>query len=81
MTRKKILEEFLNDSVYKLHINLYSWRGILYEIMPYKQILRNKKLKASHFVKHLSGKTLYGIREISPETYKKHYSRTLPIDK
>jgi len=72
MSRQKVLETFLNDEVDQVEFGIYKWRGILYEILPYKKILKSKKLKASHFIK-FQDNTLYGIREISPAVYKKHY--------
>lgn len=73
MLRKKVLELFLNDEVSQLKIGLFLWRGIYYEVIPYKEILKDKTRKASHFIKIKVGKTLYGIRELSENTLKRHY--------
>ena len=78
MTRRKILEEFINDKVQTVppFKSLFYWRGIFYEIIPYKQILRDSSRKASHFVKYIGGQTLYGIREMSDDALKTHYRRS-----
>ena len=77
MTRKKVLEEFLNDKVEQVlpFSQLFFWRGIFYEVIPYKEILKDDTRKASHFVKYVTGKTLYGIREMSDLALSRHYRK------
>lgn len=76
MTRQKVLETFINDKVEKINNSVYFWRVGYYEIIPYKQILKDQTLKASHFVKYEAGGILYGIRELSLKVKEKRY----PID-
>lgn len=73
ITRKKVIEEFLNDEVKPLRHAVYEWRGLMYEIIPYKEILKDKTLKASHFVKFVCNDCTYGIRELSQKVFKKRY--------
>lgn len=74
ITRKKVIEEFLNDEVTSLRHAVYKWRGLMYEIIPYKEILHDKTLKASHFVKYVCNGCTYGIRELSQKVFNKRYS-------
>lgn len=78
ITRKQILEDFLNDKVEAVkpfEKQLFFWRGMYYEVIPYKDILKDKTRKASHFIKRISGHTLYGLRELSGGTLTKHYRK------
>lgn len=73
MTRKKVLELFLNDRVEPITKGLYRWRGIPYEVIPYNAILKDKKRKPDHFIKVQEGGVWYGIRELSNKVLKKFY--------
>jgi hypothetical protein len=77
MTRQKVLESFLNDKVESVppFKTLFLWRRIPYEVFPYKEILKDDTRKASHFIKWVAGKTLYGIREVSDQVLQTHYKR------
>lgn len=75
MTRQQVIELFLNDKVEKVHPfdTLFLWHNMLYEVFPYSEILKDTSRKASHFVKYIVGKTLYGIREVSTTVLATHY--------
>jgi hypothetical protein len=75
MTRQKVLEKFLNDKVEKIEPfdTLFLWQGIFYEVFPYSEILEDDTRKASHFVKYIVGKVIYGIREVSTMVLMTHY--------
>lgn len=74
MTRKKVIEQFLNDKVESLRYSVYKWGEIMYEVIPYKEILKDKTLKASHFIKIECNNHLYGIRELSDKVFARRYS-------
>ena len=75
MTRQKVLELFVNDKVEVVHPfnTLFMWHEMLYEVFPYSEILKDDTRKASHFVKYIAGKTVYGIREVSSRVLDTHY--------
>lgn len=69
--RKLALQEFLNDTVTRLELGLYTWRGKYYEVLPYKELL--KRGGWSGFIKWTYKNVLFGIRELSDATRKKHF--------
>ena len=74
MTRKSVIQSFLNDEVEQLRNSVYLWRGIMYEILPYKEILKDKTTRADHFIKYLCNDCTYGLRELSMSIFKKRYT-------
>lgn len=73
MTRKQVIERFLNDKVESVNYSVYKWHDLTYEVIPYKELLKDKTLKASHFIKFQCGIITYGIRELSCKVFKKRY--------
>lgn len=73
--RQQALEEFLNDSVEKLAVGLFKWRGRYYEVLPYRMTL--KRHNWSQFVRLGEG---FMMREASNEIIKKYYPK-VTIDK
>lgn len=67
----------LNDDVIELKMGLFAWRGLYYEVIPYKKIKKDKSTRVDHFVKYMGGRTLYGIREISKSLILKRYNLTI----
>lgn len=74
MTRQQALEEFLGQNVTRLHISLYKWHQLYYEVLPYSLTL--KRHNWSGFVK-LTDK--FVMREISNKMIKKYYPQ-IPLD-
>lgn len=72
MSRKQILENFLNDEVVKLTPRLFLWRGHYYEVLTYQETL--KKHNWSQFVS-LQGD--WKMREISEEMVRKYYPKVV----
>lgn len=71
INKQHVLEDMLNDSVDKIESGVYFWQSRFYQVIYYPLLLRNKKLKASHFIKwEYKGKT-FGIRELSEKLLKK----------
>jgi hypothetical protein len=77
MTRKQVLESFLNDKVESVppFTTLFLWHRIFYEVFPYKEILKDDSRKADHFVKWFAGDILYGIREVSEKVLMTYYQK------
>ena len=72
--RQKALQDMLGQRVNKIQLGLYSWAGIIYEVLP------PNKVKARHnwsgFVKHTFGKRTFYIREASEFVINKYYAKT-----
>lgn len=71
MDKSKVLEDFLGDKVEKLKSGVFRWRSLFYQVEYYPAILRNKKLKASHFIVYEYNGRRYGIRELSDKVLQK----------
>jgi len=76
---KNALQDFLNDKVIRIAPRLYLWRNTYYQCLPYQSILKSRKTRADHFVRHEYNGELYGIREMSKALLKKYYTEVLTI--
>jgi hypothetical protein len=72
---KKVIEDFVNSEVVMVKPTVFQWGTLLFEVMTYKQMLKDKTLKASHFLKWDFKGREYAIRELSQKVYKKRYEK------
>lgn len=64
--RRRALGDFINDLPKKVKGDIYEWRGKLYQVKPYKDILVKKYGHgASQYIKWMYKGELYGIKEFS----------------
>lgn len=70
MDKMEVLADFLNDTPTKLKSGVFEWRGLCYQVEYYPTLLKDKRFKASHFIKHEYKGRIYGIRELSEKVLK-----------
>lgn len=71
MTKKRALEEFLNDEVQEVEKRLFKWRSRYYEVLPRSLVVRRHL--SSHFV---TLNDQYMMREATDHVIKKYYPLT-----